>query len=192
MTMLILFTIGLTVAAYTFSRWLFLKYPFPLTNPVFVSTALIIVVLTLLHLDFSHYQPGLQIMTFLLGPATVALAVPLYRKREVLTRHLGAVCLGVAAGSLATILSVALMARLFALTEPILLSLLPKSVTVPIAIEIVSIIGGDPALTAAFVVSTGLAGAMFGPTVMNWLKITYPTFWRTLSPVDKEKEIEAL
>jgi hypothetical protein len=77
MNLLILFTICLTVAAYALSRWLFIRYPFPFANPVFVSTTLIIVILTLLHLDFSHYQPGLKIMTFLLGPATVALAVPL-------------------------------------------------------------------------------------------------------------------
>lgn len=134
----------------------------------------VILILSLLGLSFDDYQPGKQIMTFLLGPATVALALPLYHNRKALWSGLVPVVLGVLAGSLSNIIVVVIIGKAAALEQNILISLIPKSITAPIAIEVAKLTGGDPALTAIFVVATGMIGAIAGPSLLNFLKVHNP------------------
>ena len=115
----------------------------------------------------SDYEPAKQLMVFLLGPATVSLAVPLYKNRHALLRNAVPALTGLAVGSLATLLSALLVAKLLGLPEIIRVSLSIKSVTAPIAIELAPIVHADPTLTAAFVVVTGMIGAMLGPRLMS-------------------------
>jgi predicted murein hydrolase (TIGR00659 family) len=173
---LLLFAVYLltTVGAYLVTRRIFLRFKYPLLNPVFLSTIIIIALLQATGGTLADYQPARDAMTFLLGPATVALALPLYHNRGVLRRHALPVFAGVVAGSLATIAAVLIAGRIAGLGRGVLISLGPKSVTVPIAVEISRIAGGEPTLTAAFVVATGMIGSILGPTLLSALWVKNP------------------
>jgi predicted murein hydrolase (TIGR00659 family) len=165
--LLIVFGTCLTFATYLLSRALAKRYASPFTTPVFFSTTSVIFVLWLLGMRFEDYEPAKNIMVWFLGPATVGLAVPLYRNRHTLLRHALPASVGLVVGSLSTLLTAVILAKAFALPENILASISIKSVTAPIAIELATIIDGSPTLTAVFVIATGMIGAMFGPWLMN-------------------------
>ncbi|OIJ14138.1 hypothetical protein BKP35_08040 [Anaerobacillus arseniciselenatis] len=169
-----LLSIAMTIGAYMLSKVVGKRYPSPFTTPVFFSTALIIILLMSFGLTFEDYTLAKDIMTFLLGPATVALAVPLYKNRQIIKKHSGPALVGIVIGTMSTILAAIFLTKLFSLSNEILASVSVKSVTVPVAVEISNIIGGDPALTAAFVVATGILGTMIGPSLMNVAKIDHP------------------
>jgi putative effector of murein hydrolase len=162
-----IFSIVVTVSAYALSRAVAHRYPSPLTTPVFFSTVVTIIVLLAAGIHATDYAPAQQILVFLLGPATVSLAVPLYKnRRTLLTNTLPAVG-GLVIGTVTTLTAAVLLARLLGLPSVIRTSISIKSVTAPIAIELAPIIHGSPTLTAAFVIVTGMIGAMFGPWLMN-------------------------
>ena len=168
------FAIAVTVGAYALSLFARRKYPSPLTTPVLFSTAIVIAVLLASGISFPEYAPAKQIMTFLLGPATVALALPLYKNRQAFLRNLAPAGIGLLAGSLGTMIIASIIARLFRFEPELLASIAIKSATAPIAVELAKIIHGNPALTAIFVVITGMIGASFGPWLMDRLRITDP------------------
>jgi predicted murein hydrolase (TIGR00659 family) len=169
-----LLSIAITVGAYLLSKKVGKRYPSPFTTPVFFSTAIIIIILLTFGLTFEDYTIAKEIMTFLLGPATVALAVPLYKNRLIIKKHSGPALVGIVLGTMSTIVGAVILAKLFSLSNEILASISVKSVTVPVAVEISNIIGGDPALTAAFVVATGILGTMLGPWLMSLTNIDHP------------------
>ncbi|MEG6584233.1 LrgB family protein [Dendrosporobacter sp. 1207_IL3150] len=172
--MIIISTIILTVCAYLVSRFLFLRYGHPLFNIVLLGTSIVVVFLLLAKWPYSAYAPGKEIMTFLLGPATVALAIPLYKNRELLRKHGILICVSVATGSIVSMGLAILITKFGGLSKEVIISAGPKSVTAPIAIEIAQMAGGDPALAVAFVVATGTFGGALGPTLLTWFKITNP------------------
>lgn len=161
------FSIGVTVGAYLLSRLLARRYPSPLTTPVFFSTVVIILILAPSGVGVTDYEPAKRVMVFLLGPATVCLAVPLYKNRQTLVRNTLPALVGLGVGSLATLGAAMGLARLLGLPEIIRASISIKSVTAPIAIELAPLIHGSPTLTAAFVIATGMIGTMLGPWLMN-------------------------
>lgn len=169
-----LFTILLTVGAYLLSKALYLRYRHPLLNIVLLGAGIIIATLLALKIPYQSYLPGRQIMTSLLGPATVGLAVPLYRHRSLLRRYVPAIVAGVGLGSLASMLVAGLIALVAGLPREVVLSVLPKSVTIPFAVEIARIHGGSPGLASAFVVATGTLGSVFGGTLLTWAGIKDP------------------
>ena len=166
--------ISLTSVAYLISLLARKHYPSPWTTPVLFSTAIIMLVLFLAGLPFETYQPAKETITFLLGPATVALALPLYKNRHIISNNLVSLLCGLIAGSLGTMLAAAIIARVFGLPEELVASISLKSATVPIAVEIAPIVQGLPALTAIFVVITGMLGAAFGPWLLDRLRIVHP------------------
>jgi predicted murein hydrolase (TIGR00659 family) len=168
------FTIALTAGTYALSRRAFLKYGYALLSPVFLSTLLIIGILLLAGISFEDYRPGQSLMTVLLGPAVVALALPLYRQRRALLQRLPAVLAGIVGGSIVSLVSVMAVARAAGFEPRIVVSLAPKSVTAPVAVEIARLVGGDPALTAAFVIATGTLGSMIGPWFLWRVRIQDP------------------
>jgi putative effector of murein hydrolase len=172
--LLILFGIGLTVATYLLSRALATRYASPFTTPVFFSTTLVMLVLWGLGLRFEDYEPAKNILVWFLGPATVGLAVPLYKNWRTLVCHAVPACVGLVVGSLATVVAAVLLAKGFALSATIVASISIKSVTAPIAIELATILGGHPTLTAVCVIATGMIGAMFGPWLMTLCGIDDP------------------
>lgn len=168
------FGIALTVGAYILSLLVRKHYSSPLTTPVLLSTTIVIAILLLCGVSFEEYAPAKQTITALLGPATVALALPLYKNRQIFFRNLLPVGCGLVAGSLGTMISAGLMARIFAFTPELASSISIKSATTPIAVEIAGNIGANPTLTALFVVTTGMIGAAFGPWLMDHCLITHP------------------
>ena len=172
--LMILFTVLLTIGAYWLTKALYLRYRHPLLNIVLLGAGLVIATLLALRIPYQAYLPGRQLMTALLGPATVGLAVPLYRQRNLVRRHAPAIAAGVGLGSLASMLVAGLIALAAGLPREVVLSLLPKSVTIPFAVEIARIHGGSPGLASAFVVATGTLGSVFGGTLLTWAGIRDP------------------
>jgi putative effector of murein hydrolase len=125
-------------------------------------------------MHLSDYRPAKDVIVSLLGPATVALAVPLYKNRQTLLGNLFSASLGLALGSLSTLVIAALVARLFDLPQVIRASVSIKSVTAPVAIELAPMVNGDSTLAAAFVIATGIIGAMLGPWLMDKTGIRAP------------------
>jgi predicted murein hydrolase (TIGR00659 family) len=143
----------------------------PLLNPVAIAVAVLIGILVVTETPYAVYFDGAQFVHFLLGPATVSLAIPLYRQRE----RLGALALPIGAALLVGVLTASLtaigLAAWLGADVATLVSLAPKSVTAPVAMGISEKLGGIPSLTAVLVVSTGIVGAVFGTGVLRLLRI---------------------
>ncbi|MBU0602719.1 MAG: LrgB family protein [Gammaproteobacteria bacterium] len=158
----------LTLLAYQIAHALYLKLgSHPLANPVALAVALIVAILTFTGTPYAVYFEGAQFVHFLLGPATVALAVPLYAQWPRLKKLFGASMLALAAGSVASVISVWYIAQALGAQRQTLLSLAPKSVTTPIAMGISEKIGGLPSFTAVLVILTGVTGAIIAPSLLR-------------------------
>jgi len=159
---------------YALSRVLARRFPSPLTTPVFFNTAMTIVLLYTTGLEYRDYEPAKNLLVSLLGPATVALAVPIYRNRQTLRMHAVPALCGIALGSLTTILVVVVVAHAFHFSRELTLSMSVKSVTAAIAIELATMLRANPALAAAFVIATGMIGTMLGPWLLTRTGIMHP------------------
>jgi putative effector of murein hydrolase len=171
---LIVFGVGVTLGAYVLSRLVAKKHPSPFTTPVVFSTPLVILALLATGIRLEDYKPVKDAMVFLLGPATVALAVPVHKNWRTLVENALPALFGLATGSLSTLIAAAGLAKLFALSPVVVASIAIKSVTTPIAVELAPIVHGDPTLTVGFVVATGTIGVMLGPWLMNLVGIRAP------------------
>lgn len=166
--------LGLTVTlvAYQAAYWLYAKLDLnPLANPVAVAVALLVAILWWTGTPYDVYFDGAKFVHFLLGPATVALAVPLYANLDKLKRNLLPLAGALLAGSLAAVVSAVGVAAALGASRETLLSLAPKSVTTPIAMGIAEKLGGLPSLTAVLVVTTGILGAVLARGLLNLLRI---------------------
>lgn len=143
----------------------------PLANTVVIASALLAGLLLATGTPYAAYFDGAQFVHFLLGPATVALAVPLWRNVAIVRRSLVAMAAALVAGSVTAAASAVAIAWLFGAPREILASLAPKSVTAPIAMELAKSLGGIPALAAVLVIATGITGAIIVTPLMNALKI---------------------
>ena len=143
----------------------------PIVNPVLISIVVIALILGLTGTDYRVYFAGAQFVHFLLGPATVALAIPLYRNRALVRSRLLPIIAALVVGAPVAILSAIALAMLFGAPHNLILALAPKSVTAGIAMGVAQQIGADPALTAVFVISTGIFGAVIVTPLMNALGV---------------------
>lgn len=137
------------------------------TNPVLLSIATIAAILRIGSFSYASYMESAAILKFLLGPAVVSLAVPVYKGRETIKAYAREITLGIAVGGTVAILSAFYIAKLLGGSGEVLLSMAPKSVTTAIAIGVSEKIGGIPALTAVLVILTGLLGNAFAPELLN-------------------------
>jgi len=144
----------------------------PFANPVFHSMWILAVFLLLTGTSYTTYFSGAQFVHFLLGPATVALAVPLYENRKTVLAAIVPMLGALVVGCITAIVSVVLLARAFGLPEKVTLSLAPKSVTAGVAMGISESLGADASLTAVSVVLTGIMGAIIVTPMMNRMRIT--------------------
>ena len=144
----------------------------PLANPVMIAAALLILLLVATGTSYGTYFAGAQFVHFLLGPATVALGLPLWRNRAAVVRNLLPMCAALVAGSITAIASAVLVAWALGAPGEIMASLAAKSVTAPIAMALTESIGGIPALAAVLVVLTGILGSVIVTPLMNTLRIT--------------------
>lgn len=166
--------LGLTVTlvAYQGGMWVYQKAGLnPLLNPVLIAVVVLVVLLTVTGTDYQTYFDGAQFVHFMLGPATVALAVPLYQQFQKLRKSFPVILASILAGSVTAVLSAVGIAWALGASKATLLSLAPKSVTAPIAMGIAQAAGGPASLTAVLVILTGILGAVLGPWVLNALRI---------------------
>ena len=162
----------LTLVAYQCGLWLFEKLGRrPVLNPVLIAVILIAGVLSLSRIDYRTYFDGAQFVHFLLGPATVALAVPLYNQFQEVRRSALALVVALLVGSAASALSAVALVWAFGGSAATILSMAPKSVTSPIAMGVSEQIGGLPSLTAVFVIITGIVAASLGTWVLNLVRV---------------------
>lgn len=170
-----LFALTLTLAAYEVGAWLYRRSRhFPLCHPTVVGAVTVALLLPVIDLDSQRYLAGNQLLVFLLGPATVALAVPLYRELHLIRALAWPICVALVVGAGVAATSAVGIAWVLGGNPETLLSLAPKSVTTPIAIGISAETGGLIALTTGAVVFTGAAGIALAPLVFRWLKISDP------------------
>ncbi|AZG13465.1 MULTISPECIES: LrgB family protein [Cupriavidus] len=166
--------IGLTATliAYVFAFRIYERAKFsPLANPVMISVAILVTVLTVTGTPYKTYFDGAQFVHFLLGPATVALAVPLYTQLPKLRSNVLPLLVGLLAGSVAAVVSAVGIAYLLGASPEVVRSLAPKSVTIPIAMGVSEKIGGLPSLTAVLVMATGIIGAVSATGLLNLLRV---------------------
>ena len=161
-----------TLVVYQAAYWLYKRAGFhPLANPVAISIAVLVIVLKVSETPYQTYFDGAQFVHFLLGPATVALAIPLFAQFDKLRRAWLPILGGLTVGSLTAIVSAVGIAWMLGASPVTLISLAPKSVTTPIAMGIAERLGGLPSLTAVLVVSTGIVGAVSAKYVLDALRI---------------------
>ncbi len=161
------FLIAITFATFWLSKFLQRRTGMVLMNPVLLTVAALIALLQLTDISYETYSQGGDYISFWLQPAVVALGVPLYQQLRLIRRQLLPILLSQLAGCVVGLLSVVLVSQWMGAPREVVLSLAPKSVTTPIAMEVSSTLGGIPSLTAAVVVMTGLLGAVFGFTVLR-------------------------
>lgn len=169
-----LFGIALTVAAYSVGLWVNRKTGLSAANPNLIAIPLVILCLVVTGTPLEDYRRGGEVINMLLGPATAALALSIYRQKEILREFFLPVLLGCFAGCCAAVGSTLALCRLFGLDDTLTASLLPKSVTTPIAVELSAQGGGVAAVTIVVVIFTGIAGAALGPGFLRLLGITDP------------------
>lgn len=169
-----LFPLVLTIGAYQIGLWCQKKAKTPLCNPILIGAILVIGVLLLTGFPNESYQQSITAFSWLITPATVCLALPLYNQLKVLKNNLFAILAGILAGMAACTVSVFLLCRVFALEDMITISMLPKSVTAAIGVILSEQNGGIGALTAASISITGIIGSLFGSCLCKLLRITDP------------------
>lgn len=162
----------LTLAAYQAAYWIYGRARFhPFANPVLLAVALLASLLLLTGTPYATYFEGAQFVHFLLGPATVALAIPLYAQWPRLKSMLVPLSIALLAGSLTAALSAWGLGALLGGSRELLVSLAPKSATTPIAMAVAERLGGLPSLTAVLVISTGILGAVSARSIYRALRI---------------------
>ena len=162
--------LGAYFLAVRINRW----WKSPLTNPLLLAVACVIAVLVLCRVDYTVFRDSAGPLSYLLTPATVSLAIPLYRQLEQLRRHARAIVLGVLSGVLTSSLSILAMSALFGLSHAQYVTLLPKSVTTAIGMSLSSELGGAAAITVTAIVVTGILGNCMAVFLCRLFRITEP------------------
>lgn len=163
----------LTILVYLGSVRLYAKISLPLFLPICTSTIVLVIFLLIFHIPYTTYMIGGKWIDELLGPAVVSLAYPLYQNRKILFKYLVPIIIGNVGGALIGISSGIYLSKLLNIDENIILSITPKSVTTPVAMDVTKMIGGNPSLAAVFVVFAGIFGAMFGPFILKKCRISH-------------------
>ena len=167
---------GVTLSLVTYFIGVFLKKKLKLGlfNPLLISIVLSIIVLLVRHVDYEVYNEGAKYLSYLLTPATVCLAIPLYEQWLLLKKHFLAVFLGILAGVLTSLLTVFVLAKGFGLSHKEYVTLLPKSITTAIGMGVSEELGGYVTITVAVIIITGVVGNMIGELVCKLFRITEP------------------
>ena len=165
---------ALTLAAFALGTFLHRKTKAAWCNPLLWGSIFVIIVLSGLKIPYPDYKGSAAPLTYLLFPATVSLAVPLYEQWELLKKNVLAILAGIAAGVVTSIGSILLLAGLFWLDAASAVSLLPKSVTTAIGVDVSTELGGIPALTTAVIILTGIVGNLLAVSLCKLLRITNP------------------
>ena len=163
----VVLSLAATLAVYAAARWFQRRTGSVLLHPVLVSIVVLIAALKAMGIEYEDYDRGGRVLTFLLGPAVVALGLPLFRQMEEIGRRRKAVLTTLLVGSAVGALTATVAAALLGASDEVIRSLIPRSVTTPIAIGIADRVGGLPALSAAVSILTGVLGAVIGPPLLR-------------------------
>lgn len=166
--------VALSLLAYWAGALIQRRWKLAVLNPILIAIAVIIGFLLFTGLDYDTYYEGAKYISYLLTPATVCLAIPLYEKLELLKHNYVAILLGILSGVLTSLICVFVMAQLFGLNHQEYVTLLPKSITTAIGMGISEELGGYVTLTVAVIIITGIFGNMFAETVCRLFRITDP------------------
>jgi len=168
------FAVALTVIAFCIGAACQRKWKKAILNPILIGAALVMLTLWALDIPVEQYQADCKSLSFLMTPATICLAIAFYEQLQKLKKHLPAILIGVTAGTLASLLSVWLLSKLFAFSEVLTISLLPKSITSAIGVVLSEQAGGVGALTTAIIIITGIFGNVTGPALSKLFRFHDP------------------
>ena len=168
------FGAAVSLVAYEIGLLLKKKFKLAIFNPLLIAILCVMAVLMILDVDYETYNEGGKYISYLLTPATVCLAVPLYRQISLLRKNLKAVIAGILSGVLASMVSVLILAKLFGLSHEEYVTLLPKSITTAIGMGVSEELGGIVTITVAVIIITGILGNMIGETVCKIFHIEEP------------------
>ncbi len=168
------FGVGISLLGYEIGLLLKKKWKLAIFNPLLISIVFVIGVLSLFDVQYETYEEGAKYLSYLLTPATVCLAIPLYEQMELLKQHKKAIFLGIISGVFTSLLSVLLLCTLFQFTHEQYVTLLPKSITTAIGMGVSKELGGIVTITVAVIIITGVLGNMIAETVCRVFRITHP------------------
>lgn len=170
----VFFGVAVSIAAYEAGSLLKKKYHSALFNPLLLSVAATIVLLVLFRIDYDTYYEGAKYLSYLLTPATVCLAIPMYEQLELLKKNLKAVMVGIISGVLMSLGCILVMAIVFGLNHETYVTLLPKSITTAIGMGVSEELGGHVTITVATIVITGVLGNIIGEGLCKLFHIEEP------------------
>jgi predicted murein hydrolase (TIGR00659 family) len=169
-------TIGVVISllAYGIGAFLRKKTKKTFMNPLLISIVLVIVFLLVFDIKYENYNRSAQYISYLLTPATVSLAIPLYRQIELLKKNIWAILIGISSGVLTSLVSVLLLSLIFGLSHAEYVTLLPKSITAAIGMVVSEELGGYATITVAIIAVTGILGNMVAESVCKFIRIKSP------------------
>jgi predicted murein hydrolase (TIGR00659 family) len=168
------FVVAFTFLVYFLAQKLQQKTKMIILNPILVSILIIILFLSVFNINYESYREGSKLIEFFLKPAVVALGVPLYHQLEKIRKQTFQILISQLVGCVAGVVSVVLIAKFLGAPREVILSLAPKSVTTPIAMEVSRSVGGIPPLTASVVIVVGIFGSIFGYAIMKLARVKNP------------------
>ena len=164
----------ISILAYEVGMLLRKKFHLAIFNPLLISIFAIILLLDVFHIDYESYNEGAKYLSYLLTPATVCLAIPLYEQLELLKKHLAAILAGIVAGVLTSLTGVLVLSLLFHLNHEQYVTLLPKSITTAIGMGVSEELGGIVTITVAVIIITGVLGNVIADLVFKVFRISHP------------------
>lgn len=168
------FGLFLSIGLFMVARRIKARFKFSILNPLLVSTILCIIILVVLDIPYEAYRDSSKMLSYLLTPATVCLAIPMYRQLRLLKDNLAAVVIGITTGTGCSVLSILVIGKLFGLANDHIATLLPKSITTAIGMGVSEEAGGIVTLTVAAIIITGILGNMIAETVFGIFHIDHP------------------
>lgn len=164
----------LTLLAFRLGQWLQARTKSPLCNPIFVAVVLILAFMALTGLDNQTYQAACGRISWLMTPATVCLAIPMYEQLQILRKNLGAIVAGVVSGAVSCLIVMLAFGLLLGFDRELIVSLLPKSVTSAIGVPLSVMAGGIASITTAAIILTGILAAVLGPVLCKLFRLEDP------------------
>jgi len=170
----VFFSIGLSICAWMLALWLNKKFKHEVFNPLVIATIVIIAVIYSLNIDYKDYKSGGDFIAFFLGPSTVVLAVPLYKQVGLVKKYFKAIIIGIVAGSLTAILTVVALSKIMFLSQTLEMSIIPRSITTPIGIELSKSLNGIPSITVVAIILSGIIGMLCCDVIFKLFGINNP------------------
>ena len=169
-----LFGVLITLFSFFIGKKIYAKFKLSILNPVLTAMIFCIAFLIVTKIDYSSYKLGGDYIQFFLGPVTVVLAVPLYKQIDKLKEHFIIINTGILTGVVSSLISVILFGKIFGFDSELIISMIPKSITTPVGLELSHQIGGIPSITFVSILITGFTGPLISQMVIKIFNIKDP------------------